>query len=52
MEVDLRRRKEKYDLDGMRKTKGDVSKSVAAKKKADKKADVSAEIAQSKALDA
>ena len=41
----------KYALDTMRKNKGDISKAVAAKKKADKKADISAETAQSKALD-
>lgn len=35
----------------MRKAKGDISKAVGAKKKADKKADISAEQAQSKALD-
>jgi len=35
----------------MRKQKGDISKAVAAKKKADKKADISAEQVQSKALD-
>ena len=33
----------KYALDNMRKEKGDISKAVAAKKKADKKADISAE---------
>jgi len=41
----------KYELDGLRKQKGDISKAVAAKKKEDKKADISAETAQSKALD-
>ena len=33
----------KHKLDGLRKQKGDVSKAVAAKKKADKKANIAAE---------
>lgn len=41
----------KYTLDNLRKEKGIVSKSVAAKKKEDKNADISAESAASKALD-
>ena len=41
----------KYTLDNMRKEKGDISKAVAARKKADKKADVSDLTSQSRGLD-
>jgi len=43
MALDAQSRKAKHDLDNLKCEKGIVSKSAAAKKKADKKADISEE---------
>mmetsp|Transcript_7134 Transcript_7134/g.9934 ORF Transcript_7134/g.9934 Transcript_7134/m.9934 type:complete len:376 (+) Transcript_7134:51-1178(+) len=50
-ELDAQQRTAKYQLDNMRKEKGDISKQVAATKKADKKADVSELTGKSRGLD-
>ena len=41
----------RHTLDNLRKEKGDISKAISAKKKADKKANIEEESKKSKALD-
>jgi len=41
MELDAKRRKARYDLDGARREKGLISKAIADRKKKNKTADIS-----------